>query len=449
MGPTLRPPLAEWPGVLDAWLARRDRSEFAPRAAEFRRELGLPADRPLILSGHQPVLWHPGILAKYVAASAAAKAWSTAHARACAAAWLVVDHDHADPGELRYPAVDESGRVFAAVAHPGGALPDMPERVAFAVPPLPRAALPSRPWPGIAQHLERLLDTVANLAPGSGNAAEQVARSYGPLVEGLCPALPLVFASRLAGTRFFSALVDRVARDPARCISTHNAAARAAPGAGVRPLDAARLELPLWQIMGEGTEMRREPVYAAGLASVPRGRLLPKALFLTAALRLAGCDLFIHGTGGEVYDRATDRWIADWLGESAMLAPTVAAAATLYLPLPSHGVVSERELNRLRQRVRAPRYSPAFVGDAAAESARRELVRAIASLPPHAPERRERFDTLHALLETYRRDRAGAIAAQESRARNAYTAAGADLSRDREWPFPLYPREALNALARL
>ena len=42
--------------------------------------------------------------------------------------------------------------------------------------------------------------------------------------------------------------------------------------------------------------------------------LAPRAFLMTAIARLACCDLFIHGTGGERYERVTEAWVARWLG---------------------------------------------------------------------------------------------------------------------------------------
>ena len=61
-----------------------------------RRELGLDTSRPIIATGHQTLLWHPGILVKYLAADAVARAEDFATAN------LIVDQhaDAADGGEL-------------------------------------------------------------------------------------------------------------------------------------------------------------------------------------------------------------------------------------------------------------------------------------------------------------------------------------------------------------
>ena len=72
-------------------------------ARTFRSALGLPDDRAVVMTGHQPVFWHAGILAKYFAAEALADRES-ALGRQAIAAWCVPDHAGASPGRVAYPA---------------------------------------------------------------------------------------------------------------------------------------------------------------------------------------------------------------------------------------------------------------------------------------------------------------------------------------------------------
>jgi hypothetical protein len=76
---TIRPPAPEWAALL--------KHNDSAQATRFRRELGLPTGKPLIMTGHQAEFWHTGILAKYLAADAAAGALGAD------VAWLVVDQD--------------------------------------------------------------------------------------------------------------------------------------------------------------------------------------------------------------------------------------------------------------------------------------------------------------------------------------------------------------------
>jgi hypothetical protein len=63
----------------------------------------------------------------------------------------------------------------------------------------------------------------------------------------------------------------------------------------------------------------------------PDEHLAPRALLLTALMRGAFCDLFIHGLGGAGYDRITERWWRLWTGSE--LAPKTTVSADIFLPL--------------------------------------------------------------------------------------------------------------------
>jgi hypothetical protein len=104
------------------------------------------------------------------------------------------------------------------------------------------------------------------------------------------------------------------------------------PEARVRPLrvEGARVELPLWWMPGRVGRARRA-VWSDELAALKVDELAPRALAMTALVRKELCDLFIHGTGGGVYDRITDLWLGEWLGGGA-LAPTAVVTATRHLP---------------------------------------------------------------------------------------------------------------------
>ena len=80
---------------------------MSPRPAhaggrEFRRQLGLTTDRPVIMSGHQAELWHAGIAAKALAAPTPPRHDSAA------AAWVIVDQD---PGAPARSAIRSSAKV--------------------------------------------------------------------------------------------------------------------------------------------------------------------------------------------------------------------------------------------------------------------------------------------------------------------------------------------------
>jgi hypothetical protein len=404
------------------------------RSRRFRRELGLPTDRPIVMTGHQPGLWHAGILAKFLAARALADRTGSA------AAWCVPDMDDAEPGSVRVPA---AGSTPGA---PGRWTARTVELVRWAR-PVAGVALASRP-PG-----EVAGDAPPALAPftgrlraraGEADAARQAQRAAEDLLAD-CLALrgdaPTHYASHLPRTSFFREIIGRMRADPHACVRSYNRAVRAR--AAARELetgaDAGRAELPLWRL--EAGEPRRI-VRAGELAAIDTARLAPRALLFTGLLRLAACDLYIHGTGGAEYDGAGEAWLNDWLGET--MAPAMVVSATVLLDL---GVprVSPADLARAVWRAHHARHNPALLGDGAAGDAKRALLERLARAD--APARPALFRELHDLLDDARRTHAPALSELDRGVESARAAlADATLAQDRTWPWLLHPPAALEAL---
>lgn len=414
----------------------------SPVATQFRQELGLPTDRPLIMTGHQALFWHPGILAKFLAADAAAKVFGAK------VAWLVVDQDAPAAVPVRYPARDGEGRLVVRTRE---------YTLAGWAGPMPREG---EVLPSVAAGLERIERAMAG-SPRSEHLAERVAAALGRLMQPLLredAAPPMVMATHLAETTFFGELVERMKREPERACGIYNAAVARHPAAGMRPLLFNRVqeqyELPLWHISPTGVRKR---VYAETLDNVPRHELAPRALLLTGLIRMAGCDLFIHGTGGggaggeephEGYDRVMEDWLSAWLGVlSRDLPPAVVVTATLRLPLENGDAPTSEEAARAVWRAHHARHDPALLGDSALAGMKMDIVRRIRAAPRN--ERGALFEQLQTLLRRFREEHSADLA---DIARHADTArhrvTEAQIARDRTWAFPLYPQPMLDSLRR-
>ncbi len=438
---TLAPEARRWASLL-----RRGSRPLSGGSLDSRAVLGLPTDRPIVMSGHQATLWHPGILAKLIAGDALARRTGAR------LAWLVVDQDRAQSLSIRYPQRSDDGRLRAGELR------------------WPAPTNPQEPHPLITGALREALDALARHA-SEPSPARAIARATMDLAGSLLHEPPiLVMATELHRIPAFGSLVDRMLADPERCVVAYNASVQAHPGAGVRPLIADvvqdRFELPLWRLMpaARGQEPVRRHVYAEDLPTIPRDQLAPKALLMTALVRTHLCDLFIHGTGGgtglsseptsddahEGYDRVMEQWLAAWLGDAAAntLAPATLATATRLLPLEHDPIPSPAEVARACWRAHHARHSPRMLGDSVADVRRRELVALIAGSPrADRAHKRELYQSLHALLARYREQHGADLRAiAEAAARARARATDAPILADRTWPFALYPRPMLLAL---
>ncbi|MBX9639087.1 MAG: hypothetical protein K2X97_04985, partial [Mycobacteriaceae bacterium] len=337
---TLTPAGDRWASLVSARWAG---SAANPAAAVFRRELGLPDDRPVVMSGHQARWWHAGILAKQTALAAVCRAGGAS----AAAAWIVVDQDASDSVTLLYPGTPAKAgdlptrnrwrlapEELAAQLRADVALGDLP---AFT----PSAPPTDGATPDAARAMRAIADCTGRWSHAR-NAAEQIARANAELAAvALGEAEPtLLFASRLSRTTAMRGLLEKMAADPASCVGAYNRGAAELNAAGIAPLSAnaarSRFELPLWRLSPAGRPTPRKRVFTHTLGDTPLDALAPRALLMTALLRWLGCDLFIHGLGGGAsgqeggYDKVAERWFTHWLGVE--LAPSVVATATVLLP---------------------------------------------------------------------------------------------------------------------
>lgn len=423
------------PGGWQAWSSPRER-DACVRAT--RRGLGLPEQGPLVMTGHQAGLWHPGILAKFLAADALAGqtpcgVWSH----------VVVDQDVNDAGALAVPTSDLRRATIRLAPRSVG-------RVTALQPASARTgAMPPNVHPAVAA---RVAEIIA-LVPAAASAPDLPAQ-FEAMLRTLCEplfALPRgVRATRLADTEGFRTLLGAMAADPVACIEHYNAAVATAPRARLAPLRVlgGRVELPLWRIDPDtGT---RQPVFSDALAGVPLHQLAPRALLLSAFLRLFVCDLFIHGTGGGLYDQATDAWLARWR-PAWRPCPGAVVSATLTLPLAAPGTLPTPDaIAKARWTAHAARHDPSRLGDGSASRIRASLLDRIREAKASGGDARGAYVALHAMLDEVRARHRAELDALDARA--ATLEAAGETSRvahDRTWSLSLHARASLEALQTL
>lgn len=430
------------------WREALARFDGGDASRTFRRELGIEDAHPVVMSGHQPWLWHPGILAKVAALGAASEACDAA------GAWVWVDQDVLDPGEVSYPAVGAKGEVrrtaWRLAPGPGA---DVPLASAAAWPADGLAPAPTDAHPACrAGGLERVRRALTGAASREGLGAQ-----WAGAMESLCTeeGFPLGASGARAGARSFSAtamartslfgeVLARMKADPGRAAETYNAAAERDPGAGIRALRVDEdVELPLWFL--EPGRARR-PVFASDLESWRDGpALAPRALLMTGLLRAHACELFIHGRGGGRYDRITEDWFSAWLG--ARLAPVAVVSADVRLPLLDGPVPSAREVAQARGLAHRARHDPALLGDAAGGEAKRAAVAEIARRRRAGENPAPVFAHLHRMLEAARAQAPSRLAAVDAMAGDvARRFAQREVAGARDWPWVLASAGVLEAL---
>jgi len=400
---------------------------------------------PLVLSGHQADLWHGGILAKHFASLAIASRTGAQ------AAWIVVDQDEADVLGMRIPILDATGRLRESRWQWGEGV----GRVVSAIAPLTvrNPALKAGETLAIQSVAEGVHATAAALTRHAkeANWARQVSAAAADLIGRSAPPPRFVYESRLASTELFQHLLDAFVRGGADVIRGYNQAVSGTPASGMRLLDEAKGELPLWDVRGG----RRKRVLLADVEKLDRTQVAPRGMLMTAILRLAGCDLFVHGIGGGVYDRATDAWVAGWKGDletlakelGGVLAPMAVATANVRLPLAKPGLPTDEEIRRGVWMAHHAAHDPRALGDERGAIEKDRILADIRTKKANHESPASAFAALHALLATSRQSGAGKLAQfSEVATRLTEQRGEATLAFDRTWSFALQIRGEISAM---
>jgi len=413
-----------------------------------------PRERPavgVIATGHQPWLWHPGILAKYVAAGAFARS------RGLRAAHVVVDTDLIAGLTLDVPVlrgrrlgVHRVRLASVRVDRPTVVQPAVDARQVTAT----LEAVPDRVEGRVAVDLSPLIHAWRDLPPAA-NLAAQISDVLERLMLPWTGPLERIYASELLRSEAGRALVTEMVRDAHRCALTYNRAAASVPEARIRPLHVGVdvVELPLWSI----TPWGRQPIFVeraasdAGelMAGIDTGTLAPRALLLSALMRRERSDLFIHGRGGGVYDRVTEAWWTAWRGE--VLAPMAVVSADVYLDFDAP-LADEAQLQRAQWYAH---HLPGNIDRVLKLDGRDGRVARKREILAHMDDDRDKrrrakaFVELQAINAELGREHGDLLtAARQAVADARLGVANRDIALRREWCFALYPREKLDALVR-
>ena len=302
-----------------------------------RTTLGI-TEKPIIVVGHQPEFFHPGVLAKFVAASQIAKQTSSVLVH------LVVDHHIGNAGVIEMP--DTSGQYLSTKQ-------------------MTIATLDSKISMKDQPRAEPVSNTVFSDALGKAageNAAMQFAHATDDLMASMANVDYCIAGTSLLTTELGKAIVLEMKTNPEPCITAYNNAIKQFPSCGISLLE--QNELPIWR--GKTNEK----------VTTEFDDLRPRALLLTLLARLMLGDLFVHGTGGYEYDKVMEHWLLAWLDVKPCA--TVMATETIVLPLQTQSIEQAR-----REYFRAPAY----------------FLNAINGAPYGSSERKLHFLALHKWLE--------------------------------------------------
>jgi hypothetical protein len=385
----------------------------------IRQWLGHADDRPMVATGHQTELYHPGVWVKDAAINAIAD-------RCGGAAYhFAVDTDQPKHLSLRWPGVS-----LPVTDDPALQTADWSGLLA---PPTPAYLQEiSRAYDGASSQwnfqplLQPVLDSLrrscleeVTLSAAITNAQHQLDWSLGLKHHAM-------LVSPMLASQTYLVFVHHILSRAAEFAADYNAAlAEYRRETGItsqtRPMPdlqvtADAVEVPFWlDDLASGTRGRAQVrrsndscVLATGGSEIVlrsdaegesaadqlgqwlkqnRLRLSPRALTLTTFLRLLVVDQFIHGIGGARYDQVTDRVLASHFGIDP---PRFAVATgTLFFP----GAAGQPRVCMPCLLQEGHRLKHSLLGEK-----KREIIDRIQSLPRRSVQRSLAFHNMHGAL---------------------------------------------------
>ena len=360
----LHPPPGEWNSIWQANLAgqanasnflatlrTKARSELLKAALHYTRQYrdvnGMqPNANRVILSGHQPDLFHPGVWFKNFVLSCLGQQYSAS------AVQLNIDNDHYRQATIRVPTGSlEKPRVenvtFDRIDFPvpfelakitdQAIFRSFAERVAQSIQPFVNDPMLTQLWPKVLAEYQR----VENVGQAFAAARHQTEAEFGlntlelPL-SAVCRTQPFwqFVANIIERIDSFTSIHNRCLADFRR---RHKLRSRSHPVPDLE-VGSREFETPFW-IWSESAPIRRrlyirqstneillhdrlriEHHVKNGSDLVERIRQLdadgiairPRALMTTMFARIVLSDLFIHGIGGSIYDEVTDEIVKQY-----------------------------------------------------------------------------------------------------------------------------------------
>ena len=423
--------------------ARSELLELASQYTSLYRDVKLSQqdNRPVIMSGHQPLLFHPGVWFKNFALSSIGAAVGATSVN------MVVDNDVCGPATIKCPSFN-NGKASTSLIDIDAPAAMMPYEM--------RSIVDESLFASFADRANKRMN----------DCCSSVGRSFDPLVTRLwehvksvrkslgdSTSLGAILAAgrhRLeaeVGLQTLEVPVSSIAQTEAFChfaATTMSEQGRFNDSYNARLLEYRRLhgirssshpvpeleqvdgwmETPFWVWDDDQPQRRRLflkesgniitltdragwelPTEAASLASTLAGlsgqnvSIRPRALITTLYSRFVLSDLFLHGIGGAKYDQLTDVIADDFFG--ATLPSFSTMTATMHLPF-GFPVAKQSTLSQIRQQIRQRKFHPErFIDSNETESWVAKKMAAIADESSKRKERHHEIETANRMLQPF------------------------------------------------
>ena len=368
------------------------------------RDITADSKVPLIMTGHQPELFHPGVFAKNMATSQLASHGGGVGLN------LVVDNDLMASTRIQVPVEDRENPGISTIEFDASRAPipweearvaDMSllesfaDRVTASMLPWNIDPLVTRFWPKVITNARASFDKdqPASLAEclTAGRASLEQELGLGNLE------LPISQLCETSAFRSFAAHIllqaEQFCRTYNQVLSEYRQVNRIRSSSHPVPelvVQNGWCETPFWIWRADdprrGRLFVRQTDQTLELATAPESssivhslpvrpdatsdkaasalkqmsdggiRLRTRALTTTLFSRLCLCDLFVHGIGGAKYDAMTDRIASRFFG--LKLPDYLTLSATAWLPIGKPHSATPADVSRLRQQLRELQQNP-------------------------------------------------------------------------------------------
>jgi hypothetical protein len=385
------------------------RSELITAASQWTSELlgrtiDIPVTAPLIMTGHQPELFHPGVFAKNIATSQLALRGGGVGLN------LVVDNDLMASTRIRVPVGDRDNPSVSTIDFDSargplpweearvadmGLLETFADRVSAAMRPWDIEPLVAEFWPKVVSKARDEWSFGQNASLAECLTAGRVSLEHGWGLGNL--ELPISGLCETDAFRSFAAHIllnaEEFCRIYNQVLSEYRRVNRIRSSSHPVPELEARHgwhETPFWIWNADnprrGRLFVRQVADTLELATAPESssivssltlspdatadqaasalkqlsdaglRIRTRALTTTLFSRLCLCDLFVHGIGGAKYDAMTDRIASRFFGVG--LPKYLTLSATIWLPVGEPYSATPADVSRLRQILRQLQQNP-------------------------------------------------------------------------------------------
>jgi len=351
-------------------------------SAELRKSILGDADRPVIVTGHQPIFYHPGILIKDLLAHALAKAVNGI------ALNLIVDTDE---GEIRLALpVATSGRFLTkeeyVVSSRGQVLrgqklnPERKESILKRINEYEKE-LYAIFQPAEVGRIRKGLSFLHDAVSGAKTVCEPGVRMREGWEKENGIELKTIYTGDIIQSEafsYFKELIISRADDFRRIYNQalenyrtiHKLKNLAQPLPDLHPG-----ELPFWYVENNNRIPFTEQY------DIHSKHVYPRAVALTLFCRLFLADLMVHGIGGGRYDQITDQILEKYFNRTA--APFTIASSTLHLDIRCDYPIDSRTRDTIQQEIRSLTFDPTRFLSPQHELAlrKKELIDRLVSVP--------------------------------------------------------------------